>query len=225
MSRAEELWNAIEEADEPAVRRLLAERPDLVESTDGYGFTPLMHAASCMSRTVGVIEAVLEAGADVNRQTDEGYTALHCAIDVNGEANLNTEEVIQTLIAAGADLTLRQHYGWTPLLRAVFEGTPAEVKALLTAGADPNETMPMDTLPEFNAGRTTLMAALTNSEAEVIVAALLKAGADPARRDLNGMTFFECAESIERESGPGDFAESVRRCAQIASEFTNNRGR
>jgi ankyrin repeat protein len=225
MSRVQELWDAIDEADEVAVRRLLAEQPDLVEATDGYGFTPLMRAASCISRTVGVIKAVLDAGADVNRQTDEGYTSLHCAIDVNGEANLNTAEVIQALVAAGADLTLRQHYGWTPLLRAVVEGTAAEVKALLAAGADPNETMPLDTLPEFNSGRTTLMAALTNPDAEVIVVALLKAGADPSMRDRHGMTFFDYAESTARESGPGDFADSLRRCAEIARQFAQKGNR
>jgi len=141
----------------------------------------------------------------VNRQTTEGYSALHCAIDVNGEANLNTEEVIGVLVSAGADLKTRQHYGWTPLLRTVVEGTATEVKSLLAAGADPNETMPFDTLPAFNPGRTTLMAAVTNPEADIVIEALLQAGADP--------------EMVPRESKRGEFSDKIRRCEDIVRQW------
>ena len=223
MSTTAELWEAIEDADEAAVRRILGEHSELLEAPDGWGFTPLMHAVSCLSRSVPVITTILQAGAIVNRQTQEGYTALHCAIDVNGQANLNTAEVIALLVSAGADLNARQHYGWTPLLRAVVEGTAAEVKALLAAGADPNETMPLDTLPAFNAGRTTLMGAVTNPEAEVVIEALLQAGADPQRRDANGMNFFEYAEIVQRESERGEFTEKVQRCADLARQRMRKR--
>jgi ankyrin repeat protein len=225
MSTTTELWEAIEDADEAAVRRILGEHPELLEATDDWGFTPLMHAVMCASRSVPLIKAILEAGADINRQTAEGYSALHCAIDVNGEANLNSAEVIGLLVSAGADLKARQHYGWTPLLRAVVEGTATEVQALLAAGADPNESMPLDTLPAFNAGRTTLMAAVTSPEADVVVEALLRAGADPNRRDRKGMNFFEYAEMVERESGRGEFAEKVKRCADLARRRARKRRR
>ena len=223
MSTTSKLWKAIDDADEATVRRILLDHPELLETPDAWGFTPLMRAVSCISRIVPVIRAILDAGANVNRQTDEGYTALHCAIDVNGEANLNTAEVIDLLVSAGADLKARQHYGWTPLLRAVVEGTAAEVKALLAAGADPNETMPFDTLPAFNAGRTTLMGAVTSPEAEVVVDALLRAGADPKRRDANGMNFFEYAEMVQRESERGEFTEKVQRCADFAQQWMSGR--
>jgi ankyrin repeat protein len=223
MSNANELWEAIEDADEAAVRLLLKEHPELLEEPDGWGFTPLMHAVSCLTRSVPVITAILEAGPSVNRQTSEGYTALHMAIDVNGQANLNSPEVIGLLVKAGADLKARQHYGWTPLLRAVVEGTAAEVIALLAAGADPNETMPFDTLPAFNAGRTTLMAAVTNSEADVVMEALLQAGANPLQRDANGIDFFEYAQRLQRESTRCEFKEKVGRCAELAREWLKRR--
>ena len=219
MAGIAELFQAIDRRDSSAVRQLLGERPELVEAKDKYGLTPLMHAASCMTRTVDVISAILEAGANVNRQSSEGYTALHCAIDVNGEANLNAAEVIATLISACANLKLRQHYGWTPLLCAVVTGGATEVKSLLQAGADPNETMPLHTLPEFNAGRTTLMGAITNPENEKIVEALLNARADPLRLDEHGMNFFEYVDLVQRESGTGDFSAQIDRCAKMAREW------
>jgi ankyrin repeat protein len=219
MEGVSELWEAIAEGDEQAVRRFLRERPELVEATGKFGETPLMRAASLDCRTVPVIRAILEAGADVNRQTREGYTALHYAIDVYDEGDTNPEEIIAVLVTAGADLNVRQHYGWTPLLRAVVEGKGAEVRALLAAGANPNETMPLHTLPAFNAGRTTLMGAIPTWEAEAKIEALLRAGADPTKRDGDGMTFFDYAEALQQECEGTEFAAKVKRCADIARNW------
>lgn len=207
---------AIEDCDAPSVRQLVAVQPSLLEQTDKYGCTALMHAVSCPSREVAVIRELLDAGAKVNWQTSEGYTALHCAIDVDFEANLNSREVITLLVNAGADLTLKQHYGWSPLLRAVIEGTPVEVDTLLSAGANPNETLPRDTLPAFNAGRTTLMAALATCDCEAKIESLLSAGADPRARDANGVTFFDYCAELLGQYPEGELAEEIIRCCEIA---------
>jgi ankyrin repeat protein len=127
-------------------------------------------------------------------------------------------------VGAGADLALRQHYGWTPLLRAVVEGTPAEVEALLAAGANPNDALPYDTLPAFNAGRTALMAAVPNCHGEAIVELLLRAGADPRARDANGATFFDYVAETLGECPEGAFAESVRRCLEVARRYDGGAG-
>src|SRR5688572_6314428 len=101
-----QLQQAIRDGDAADVRRIVAAHRDLLEADVANGFTPLMFAAGCIRRDVAVIRELLDAGADVNRQTPEGYTALYCAIDVDFQANLNTREVIALLVAAGADLSL-----------------------------------------------------------------------------------------------------------------------
>jgi hypothetical protein len=67
------------------------------------------------------------------------------------------------------------------------------------------------------------MAAVTNPEAEVVMEALLQAGADPQTRDANGMSFFEYAEMVQRKSERGEFIEKVRRCADLARQWVGKR--
>jgi len=215
VSAIREVWDAIEEADVDRVRDLLREHPEVLNATDEHGFTPLMYAASCIERQESIVRALIELGAEVNRQTAEGYTALHLAVDVDGEANLNCRQIISVLVAGGADLATRQHWGWTPLLRAVVEGTGTEVEALLDLGANPNDTLPASTLPDFNSGRTALMAALSTCDSEEKVRALMRAGADPSRTGTANMTFFDLAQELEREYAGREFGENVKRCAEI----------
>jgi ankyrin repeat protein len=215
----DELITAIHEADLQSIKDQIINWPQLLTSTDRSGFTPLMYAVSHYDRNVEVIKLLLDYGADVNASTSDGYTVLHCAVDVNFQANENTSEVIHMLVEAGAALEQRQHYGWTPLMKAVVMGTVEEVRVLLSLGADPNKMMPMDTLPEFNAGRTTLMAALVQPDAELIIGCLLQAGADLFATDLHGMTFFEYASQVMAEIEPGELFTSVKQCVDCAQNF------
>jgi hypothetical protein len=46
------LWKAIQHGDVAAVQRIVRASPELANATRGFGFTPLMEAASGMNRTV-----------------------------------------------------------------------------------------------------------------------------------------------------------------------------
>ena len=153
------------------------------------------------------VQAYLDAGGDVNARSAKGMTALMCAAWQEDHA-----DVARLLLDRGADLGIRQaSSGWTALTFAAVNGkerclalfferrakldesaedwkalmfavqyrSRATARMLLAHGANPNV---VDT-----DGRTPLMRAARNSDAE-LVSALLAAGADAQLVDAEGQT-------------------------------------
>lgn len=96
-----------------------------------WGITPLMAAKS-----VGVAEALLAAGADVDAAThfdksglEPGHTALMKAA---GRGDL---PIIELLLAHGADVEAKDSEGRTALVRAAADGNAQVSQALIDAGA------------------------------------------------------------------------------------------
>ena len=108
----------------------------------------------------------LSLGEDVNGKDTRGFTALDWA------ARAGQTEAITELVRAGADPDFRDSgpNGWTPLLHAVHKNQLGSVRALITAGAGPNE--------RGENGLTPLMLAAAQGEPE-IVEELLASGANP----------------------------------------------
>jgi hypothetical protein len=209
------LFDAIEQADAGAVRRLLAERPALLEQTQEHGLTPLMLAVRCLERSPQVVQALLEGGANVNARTPEGYTALHVMIDVNGPSGTGEipGQLARLLVDAGAEIEARQHWGWTPLMRAAIEGTPDELKALVDAGGDVNAVFPDVALPAFLRGRATSMAVVANPQKTQI---LIDAGADVRAVDSHGQTVLQYARDRFAEGGARPSDKDVERNVQAS---------
>ena len=91
--------------------------------------TPLMLAA--FNGHTGIVEALIQAGADVNRRDEIGRTALMFA------STGAFPETVQALIQNGAAVNINDHgERWTPLMWAAAEGHAEVVKVLLDAGAD-----------------------------------------------------------------------------------------
>ena len=116
------------------VARLLVERGAQVDARGGAGWTSLHGALRRLydgvDRAPDTALMLIEAGADVNAQTDAiGFTPLHLAADINAP------EVARALIAGGARINARTHLGgYTPLQLAVRrEDGGEEVAAVLRA--------------------------------------------------------------------------------------------
>ncbi len=83
------------------------------------------------SATPEEVTACLEAGAEVNGWTGNGWTPLHFAA-----GNTDNPAVIRVLIEAGAEVDARDWFESTPLHWAARSNYSAAIEALLEAGAD-----------------------------------------------------------------------------------------
>ncbi len=80
------------------------------------------------------VQALLDAGNDVNAKDIDGNTALVWA------ARRGRVETVLKLIMAGADVNAADNEGYTVLMRAVEKGHVDVIRMLLEAGANPNAT-------------------------------------------------------------------------------------
>ncbi|KAJ5643004.1 uncharacterized protein N7484_005511 [Penicillium longicatenatum] len=160
---------------------------------------------------------LINAGADVHRQTEDGTTGLHHVVEVSYylarllmEAGASTEAVdskgrtplyysrvpacVPLLVEqGGADVNVRDVYGDTPLLAALAEhDNELKVQLLLECGANAGILN--------SAGDSTLHVALENYATPRIVNALLKNGVGPDERNRHGQTALMCSfESQDAE--------------------------
>jgi ankyrin repeat protein len=172
-----------------------------VNATDDLGSSALMYAA--MYTDLGTMRLLLEKGADPNHADQAGATALIWSIpdedkvrlliargaDVNatsrltgGTALLNaaghpgTTRIVKLMLDKGADAKVRDQVGFTPLLRASFNGDVETAKLLIDRGANVNAS---------GLGMTPLFGAVNGNRA-VLVHLLLEHGADATAKDQSG---------------------------------------
>lgn len=165
------LADAALRGDADALRAGLAGVSPDSPGADGTSLLQLAVAAG----QPAAVEALLDAGADPNRQAPGGGAAVHAA------AFGDDADILRTLLERGGDPGLRNSVtGETPLVRAILGRGEAQVRMLLEAGADPGAA--------DNNGGTPLHAA-GSINAGAIVLMLLEAGAPAHAANSAGDTF------------------------------------
>jgi ankyrin repeat protein len=120
------LFIALREPSPKVARTLIAWPKTNVEIRTDHDESPLMMAA--LKGQLDLARQLIARGADVNKT---GWTPLHYA------ATGGHLEIIQLLLDNYAYIDAESPNGSTPLMMAAHYGTPAAVKLLLDAGADP----------------------------------------------------------------------------------------
>jgi ankyrin repeat protein len=204
--RVQALFDAISARDLNAVRAALAADRALARAADGSGSTALMQSAYAGS--LEIMEALFDAGAEINARNLRNATALHWAIsdparvklllmkgaDVNaksidGRTALHAAALLPTgatvvklLLELGADVEARSIVGETPLFAAA-SASAESTRLLLDKGANPNAVS--------QTGSTPLMSVRSSD----VVSTLIAHGADAKVRSKRGETALADAAS------------------------------
>jgi ankyrin repeat protein len=158
-----------------AVRALLAAGAD-VNAKDDSGTTPLVAAA--VTRDLGLLQALLEAGADLHAGNKNRFSGLPLV----AAAESNDLPAVRLLLKRGAgesrDALNRS------LIAACIHGSIELATVLLDAGADVNAYVTAGSTPE-----TPLAAAVYSEyQSASLVELLLERGADVQRKDARDMS-------------------------------------
>lgn len=120
------LHDVIGRGNVEAARAMLQQNPALASAENELGKQPLQYAISY--RQQDAMEALLEAGADINAADHTGMTALHAA------ALLGWQDGTRWLLAHGADRTKRDQFGDLPGHIAAIHGQGGIIKILFEDG-------------------------------------------------------------------------------------------
>ncbi|WP_338848724.1 ankyrin repeat domain-containing protein [Massilia sp. W12] len=161
-------------------RRVLALGIDPNLIANERGETVLMLAVR--EEAPRVLALLLDSpGIEIERQAKNGDTAIMLA------AFKGQVEFMRALLAKGAKLN---RSGWTPLHYAAFGGHAEALQFLLKQQAELEAPAPN--------GSTAIMLAAYAGQIQA-VKVLLDAGADPLRRNQQGMNAIDMARQIERQ--------------------------
>jgi len=175
-----QLADAVVEKDTVKINQLLLSGVDINTQHKTTGTTALMIASSYYYYD-GMVKYLIEKGANVNLQDDEGKTALLWA-------SSNSLPNAKILVANGADVNIAANDGMTPFLQATLGVSSGKVSLemcdlLLKNKADINAQLKKKSAM----GWTALHYAVINNDAE-LVGYLIKHGANVNKSSADGMT-------------------------------------
>lgn len=206
------------------IRESLGARPNLARLRDHTGETPLHFAAYYNNSAVA--ELLIAAGADVNALSGPSQSAT----PLSQAAEQGAVETIELLAAAGADLSLRDAFGTTPLVGAIYStycnqavgvlvrcGAPIDLRAAVCLRQERLVRLLLRDDPD--AAKIGPDAVHIAGEAAwwggaAILRLLLEAGADPDAIGLAGARPIDCA-SYPDAGGP--------ECVALLTEYSTRK--
>ncbi len=151
-----------------------------------YGFQIPLHCA-VEADDFEMVSLLLKAGADVKVKQFGKETALFSAC---------SPAIARLLIDAGLNVEETNFVNWTPLVKAICEGSIEGVKTFIAVGANINST--------HDRGYTVFMSAVGSEERKLeVIHLLLEAGANSLAISDLGFNAFHAA-IIDNERGAGD---------------------
>ncbi|KAH9899092.1 ankyrin repeat-containing domain protein [Xylariomycetidae sp. FL2044] len=166
-----------------------AAREAFLNKRDSEGRTALFLACEAGDRPA--VRTLLEAGADTGTVDTCKRTCLHAAIDGRARGDSRRARLVKRLLEAGADPNACDTTDKTPLFLAAMRGYVEVVDQLLLGGTQGASRIDVDGPAEQ--GQTPLIAAVKYGKIEII-RKLIKARADPRKRDWNDKDAFAYAE-------------------------------
>ncbi|KAM5357250.1 hypothetical protein ACJZ2D_016458 [Fusarium nematophilum] len=157
-----------------------------IDAEDQIGDSTALTHAACLGRE-GLVELLLENGADPNRRERHGRTALHIA------AGDGYSGIVRMLVENGADVDAKVH-GWTPMLLAAKGWRYQIPDYLIERGANVNAA-------DYHGRRALHWAA--HHGGRTLARLLLQRGAEIEAEDRWGKTAFQWAVS-NRQHGVAD---------------------
>ena len=125
---SQDIHKVVKQGDLEKVRAMLEENPELINTQDTQGNTPLHLAA--YKGYMEVAELLIAEGADVNCRNKHGDTPIHYAAK-GGQKN-----IIEFFLSKEVDVNITDYHGRTPLHHAVSWEHKDTVQYLLERGAD-----------------------------------------------------------------------------------------
>ncbi len=212
----QEIFDAVKANDAAKVKALVEANPRWVQAKDASGRTPLHWA--CLGVHYDVLKMLVEKGADINAQDNDGIAPLHslaskahaegAALLIAHKADVNVKNsggdtplhnaaqsgcfaIVQQLIDHGAAPS-QNHFGYTPLLRAILANSLEIAELLMAKGEDVNLVFREDYY-----GDTPLSFAVKSSHLE-LVKSLHRNGANIQYRTKLGANLLHFAAAVNK---------------------------
>ncbi len=121
------LHRAIKKGNVTKAQTIINQKPEQISKVQGFD-NPLMLAARY--DRIEIVQLLIEAGVDINKGNEWGYTPLHTA------CNYSSPEIQRLLVEKGAIINVKDWRGLTPLMIAAIKNNIDLVRLLIDRGAD-----------------------------------------------------------------------------------------